>query len=192
MTHKADENLMRCALVVGHKSTSVGAKNMPQDVSEFEFNARLAVDVWKKLSGATVTTDWTQIVEPVLVWRRTYESLPHDINDVDPKLVVSMHCNAFNQSTSGTEVLFYHRSDHGRRIARVFQDRFVSALHLPDRGIKPVTREDRGGGLLAGTKAPAVICEPFFIDNDDDLGKALSVDLATVYAGAILEGLKLS
>ncbi|KKK66742.1 hypothetical protein LCGC14_2961020, partial [marine sediment metagenome] len=53
----------------------------------------------------------------------------------------------------------------------------------------PRTAEDRGGYLLRYTKAPCILAEPFFIDNNDDLARA-QVDLdglASVYANAIDE-----
>ena len=175
---------MRCALVVGHKSSSPGAVNPARNLSEFEFNARLAIDIWKRLS--------TSDVEVVLVWRRTYSALPYEINEIDPVLVVSMHANAFDRTVSGSETLYYHRSRMSKKTAEVFQRHFVAGLGLADRGAKPVTREDRGGELLANVDAPAVICEPFFIDNDADLELAISVDLASIYADAIKEGVRLN
>ena len=176
---------MRCALVVGHKSSSPGAVNPARSLSEFEFNARLALDVWKRLST-------TSQVEIILVWRRTYRALADDINEIDPVLAVSMHANAFDRATSGTEVLYYHRSEWSKKLAEAFQRHFVTVLGLADRGTKPITREDRGGELLANISAPAVLCEPFFLDNDADLELAMSVDLAGVYADAIKEGVQLA
>lgn len=171
-------------MVVGHKSTSPGAVNPPRGLSEFEFNARLALDVWRRLRVSSS-------LEPVLVFRRTYESLPQDINAVNPLLVVFMHCNAFDRKASGTEVLYYHRSRTGKKLAEVFQRHFLSKLGLADRGARPVNREDRGGWALAETEAPAVLCEPFFLDNEADLDLVVKSDLATVYAEAINEGMKL-
>lgn len=74
-------------------------------------------------------------------------------------------------------------------MAAILLNALVSELRLPDRGIKPKTSEDRGGYLLRYTKAPAVISEPFFIDNDQDLSVARSdlEGLARAYASAIDE-----
>ena len=97
--------------------------------------------------------------------------------------------NAFNGRASGTEVLYYHRSEVGKTIAEILQGGLVDFLGLPDRGIKPKTSEDRGGYLLRYTNAPCVIAEPFFIDNDQDLAKAKeNLDaLAAVCASSIDE-----
>ena len=102
---------------------------------------------------------------------------------------MSLHCNAFNGQASGTEVLYYHRSQKGRAIGEVLLRHLVDHLGLPNRGLKPCTAEDRGGYLLCYTKAPCVIAEPFFIDNDQDLARAQEdLDgLALAYAKAIEE-----
>lgn len=170
------------ALVVGHKSTSPGAQNRSRALTEFEFNTRLALDVWRRLSLAND-------VKSTIVFRRTYSHLPSDINDVSPSIVVAMHANASKyEKASGTEVLYYHRSNVGAKIATVFQNHFLEKLQLRDRGIKPIDSEGRGGTLLKNTFAPTIICEPFFIDNDDDLDLVSSSSkLADAYVSAIQE-----
>lgn len=168
-----------CALVIGHKKSSPGAVNESQNLTEFEFNDFLSFHIEKKV----VNTDIQR------VYRRTYKELPDDINAINPEFIVSLHCNAFNQKASGTEVLYYYKSENGKKIAEVLQKHLLEFLKLPDRGIKPRTSEDRGGYLLKYTNVPCVIAEPFFIDNDDDLAKAQN-DLegfAQIYANAIDE-----
>ena len=167
----------KCALVIGHKKTSPGALNPNSDIKEFEFNDTLAL----RVEGKATTTEVQRI------YRRTYKDLPGDINQYNPHFTISLHCNAFNQEVSGTEVLYYYKSKKGKMIAEVLQNALVKQLKLPDRGIKPKTSEDRGGYLLRYTKAPCVIAEPFFIDNDDDLARAQEdlEGLAAAYAGAI-------
>ncbi len=168
-----------CALVIGHKRTSPGAVNARDNLSEFQFNNRLAALIEEKVVDVDVQR----------VYRRTYNELPGDINALGPDFIVSLHCNAFNQSTSGTEVLYHHRSSKGKKIARILQKRLVDFLKLRDRGIKWKTSEDQGGYLLNYTEAPCVIAEPFFIDNNDDLDRVQQdLDgLAHAYANAIYE-----
>ncbi len=168
-----------CALVIGHKKMSPGAINDTSGMTEFDFNDHLSVMIEKRVKHTQVQR----------VYRRTLKELPDDINSLGPDFVVSLHCNAFNKKASGTEVLYYHRSESGRRLAQTLLKRLVSQLKLPNRGVKPKTAEDRGGYLLCYTKAPAVISEPFFIDNDADLAVAQSdlEGLAMAYASAIDE-----
>ena len=174
---------MRIALVVGHKSSSTGAHNATHNISEWEYNYRVAIDVWRLLTDSSYDVD--------VVLRRTWAELPSDINVLEPDLVIAMHCNAFNTKASGTETLYYHRSETSKAVATVVQNEFAKSLKLPDRGIKPITQEDRGGSLLAKTHAPAVLCEPFFIDNDSDLKVGDGIDLSLVYYEAVLEAVKL-
>lgn len=170
--------MKKCALVIGHKKSSPGAVNTATGLTEFAFNEALAFKIESEVSGAEVQK----------VYRRTYNSLPDDINELAPDFIVSLHCNAFNQSATGTEVLYYHRSTKGKRMAEILNDSLVGALGLKDRGIKPKTTEDRGGSLLKNTAAPCVIAEPFFIDNDSDLqvAKDKQGDLVQAYAAGIV------
>ena len=151
--------MKKCALVIGHKKTSPGASNKNSGITEFDFNEKLAIAVEKEVAG----------VEVQRVYRRTYDSLPGDINELAPDFIISLHCNAFNRSASGTEVLYYHRSSKGKQVSQILLENLVDALGLKNRGIKPIDAEDRGGTLLKKTLAPCVISEPFFIDNDNDL-----------------------
>ena len=166
-----------CALVIGHKKASPGAVNRRTGLTEFAFNENLAMRIERQV----------QKVHIQRVYRRTYRELPDDINALGPDFIVSLHCNAFDGRASGTEVLYYHRSEKGRRMAGILQRHLVRHLGLPDRGVKPRTVEDRGGYLLRYTEAPCVIAEPFFIDNDGDLARAQEdLDgLASAYARAI-------
>jgi N-acetylmuramoyl-L-alanine amidase len=166
-----------CALVVGHKKTSPGAENKKSRLTEFDYNDELAREIEKAVKGVKVQR----------VYRRTYNTLPGDIDDLNPDFIVSLHCNAYNGKATGTEVLYYHRSKKGEKIAKLLNSELVGALGLKDRGIKPKTSEDRGGYLLRNTNAPCVIAEPFFIDNDDDLraAKKNRKALVSAYAFAI-------
>mgnify|MGYP000383261859 CR=1 FL=1 len=166
-----------CALVIGHKRASPGASNQASGLTEFEFNEQLAIDIETAVSDVIIQR----------IYRRTYQTLPADINEFDPDFIISLHCNAFNKKVSGTEVLYYHKSIKGKAIATVLQHKLVSALALSDRGIKAKTVEDRGGYLLKETSAPCLIAEPFFIDNDSDIASAYANrhELIAAYVSAI-------
>lgn len=170
--------MKKCALVIGHKKTSPGASNKSSGVTEFVFNDKLAQDIELEVSG----------VEIQRIYRRTYNSLPGDINELNPDFIVSLHCNAFDGTASGTEVLYYHRSSKGKLMAEILDEQLVNALGLKDRGIKPKTAEDRGGYLLQNTIAPCIIAEPFFIDNNKDLKTA--VDKRDLLISAYAKGIE--
>ncbi len=174
---KTDKPKKLCLLVIGHMKSSPGAVNINSDVTEFDFNDNLALRIENKVNQTEIQK----------VYRKTYKELPDDINAIAPDFVVSLHCNAFNTKASGTEVLYYHKSETGKKMAEKFLNYLIEHLKLPDRGIKPKSAENRGGYLLRYTKAPCVIAEPFFIDNDSDLSKAQEdiEGLAEAYAKAI-------
>ncbi len=166
--------MKKCALVIGHKKSSPGASNNTSGLTEFSFNDKLAVEIEREASGVIVQR----------VYRRTYRTLPSDINELNPDFIISLHCNAFNKTASGTEVLYYHLSTKGKLMAEIINEKLVGALDLNNRGEKPKSSEDRGGHLLKSTAAPCVIVEPFFIDNDDDLKAAMDNRKALVKAYA--------
>jgi len=151
--------MKKCALVIGHKKSSSGASNKKSSLTEFAFNEKLAMEIEDEINDVDIQR----------VYRRTYNSLPGDLNELDPDFIISLHCNAFNETASGTEVLYYHRSTKGKLMAEILNEKLVDALGLNNRGTKPKSAEDRGGYLLKSTSAPCVIAEPFFIDNDNDL-----------------------
>ena len=154
-----------CALVIGHKKNSPGAVNNTQNLSEFDYNEQLALEIEAALCGC-------EKIKIQRIYRRTYSNLPDDINALRPDFIISLHCNAYNTRATGTEVLFYHRSKKGKKFAKILNKNLVNALGLTNRGIKAKTTEDRGGYLLKQTNAPCLISEPFFIDNDNDLATA--------------------
>ena len=173
--------MKKVALVVGHKPSSKGAHNKTHDVWEFDFNNELVKKVAKEL-----TDGWFDKVEPVIIYRDTFKDLPDKINAENPDFIVSFHCNAFNGKASGTEVLYYHTSKNGKKMAEILQKHLLK-LGFKDRGILPRTAEDRGGYLLRYTKAPCVIAEPFFLDNDAEYTAVDVDDLVEYYAEAIEE-----
>ena len=150
--------MKKCALVIGHKKSSPGASN-EMGLTEFAFNEKLAMEIEDEVNDVVTQR----------IYRRTYNTLPSDINEFNPDFIISLHCNAFNKTASGTEVLYYHRSTKGKLMAEILNEKLLEALGLNNRGIKPKSAEDRGGYLLKSTLAPCVIAEPFFIDNNSDL-----------------------
>jgi len=167
----------RCVIAIGHRRKSPGALNVMTGLSEFIFNETLAHDIKQKCTD----------VEIIILYRHTYRKLPADINAKEPDFIISLHCNAFNTEASGSEVLYYHNSQKGKHHAEILQHHIVMALGLKDRGIKAKHVEDRGGYLLKETDATCNIVEPFFIDNDDDLRRAIDnkQGLVDAYVNAI-------
>lgn len=156
---------MKIALVVGHKKKSPGACNDLCGVCEWGFNSMLVNQI------ETLTDDRCEIK---IVYRDRYRDLPEKINALNPDFVICFHANAFDNKTTGTETLYYYKSKKGKKMASIFQAKIVDALGLKDRGMKGKSTEGRGGYILRYTKAPCIILEPFFIDNNDDYRTVVS------------------
>ena len=147
------------ALVVGHSRERRGASNITYGITEYDFNRMIAK--WIERCG--------NIKDLKVVFRDTYSELPSKINRMKPKMVLSLHCNAYkNKSATGSEVLYYHTSSIGKQIAEITLENIVEVLGLADRGVKGIEGNERGGYLLRNTVAPCIIAEPFFITNDSD------------------------
>ena len=149
---------MKAAIIVGHSVTKQGAVNSTHGVSEFEYNKQVAQRVCFDNPNA------------IIVYRRNgYKQLPSDVNDLNVDLVISLHCNAFNKKASGFEILS-SGSSNSIKAAKLFELNIYYDLfeEIPLRGIKIKKLTDRGGLILHKTKAPCILLEPFFIDNDFD------------------------
>jgi len=180
---------MKIAVVIGHSETSPGAMNKTYVMSEYEFHRALAYEI------KTSFSDFNMADQIVVVHRENgYAKLPSEINSFNPDLVVSLHANAHDTTVNGCEMLYYHKSEKGKNIAQIFQDKLQALFSNKDRGIKPKSSEDRGGHLLKATDAPCIICEPFFIDNDEDYLLAEKLfengELTKVYCEAINDAVK--
>jgi N-acetylmuramoyl-L-alanine amidase len=183
--------MAKIALIIGHSMQDGGAYNKTHRVSEFQFNTPLAQEVAEmlKMEGH----------DPVVIYRDcSYSKLPSKVNATGAALAVSFHCNAFDTNPHGSEVLYFKGSNKGLLLASAIQERVVSCLKLPDRGIKGCVAAhvgkagDRGGYLLEKTSMPCVIVEPFFIDSDSSLELANSKFelLAEAYTQGIVSFIK--
>ena len=164
---------------IGHSRTGdKGAFNSELGLYEWDWNKRVADAIsgmcWHKTKIIERTDGITKLVR--------------DINAQKPTFCVSLHCNSFsNPKSSGTEVLYWHKSEKSKAAASIMQKRLVTALMLPDRGIKPVTAQDRGGWQLKEVSSPIILLEPFFLSNREDVDKVKKN--WTLYMDAMLQGI---
>ena len=78
-------------------------------------------------------------------------------------LVISFHLNASDGNGQGVEVLYYDQKDLAAKISA----QLAKDIGWRDRGAKQ--RTDLA--VLNGTKAPAILIELGFIDNESDMAK---------------------
>ena len=175
-------------ICIGHSSKDEGAYSADNEIGEYSYNKNLANIIKKEL-------DSTKSINAVIVNRLTDgggTGMSADIkavNSVKSECIIELHANAFNGKASGTETLYWHTSTKGKYLAQCIQDEMIKVLELPNRGIKPINGDDRGGAVLKGSYAPMVITEPFFIDNSEDLKKAITKEssLAIAIANGIIK-----
>ena len=159
----------RLALVIGHThGWAEGAQNPTTGLTEWIYNKNLA-----SLIQYLAPEDWDlRVIE-----RPHPGGLPavvRQVNEYSPRVMFSMHANASgNRGASGAEALYWYRSIIGKQLADLAAAKFAQTLSIRNRGARPVKVGQRGWYVLYHTTCPAVIMEPFFIDNDSDLRKAL-------------------
>ena len=171
-----------CVLVVGHRQSQKGARMIQNNIFEFDFNSEIAQSVKQQVTKANVS----------ILFRdnnsQGYTRLPAKINALQPKFIVSLHFNASDRaSANGTEMLYYHSSKKGHKMALIMQRHVLASLGLKNRFTKKVKATERGGHLLKYTTAPCIITEPFFGSNAHDELTAINKkqDLITAYASGI-------
>lgn len=85
------------------------------------------------------------------------------INDVSPALTVSIHQNSYHQEdVSGGQVFYYKRSDNGKKLAEILQDRFDYVLGEKNTRL---AKPNDNYYLLLHVKTPIVIVECGFLTN---------------------------
>ena len=181
--------MKRVVLVIGHNAERGDRGAKAADGSwEHDFNQSLALEVVPLVSGAEIIQE-------------RYRAIGDNVgrfDRYDAEFIVELHCNsAVTDRATGSEVLCALGSPRGSAAATILQRRFVAALGLANRGIKPIGNQrdedgnwlERGAYLLWGVRAPCLIGEPFFINNPSDLRRARErkAALAAAYAAAIDE-----
>ncbi len=170
-------------IVVGHSAAKGGAYNQEKRIGEYDYNHVLASHIAERLHRRNV--------RPIIMYRgSSYTGMVNDVNATNADFAVELHCNSvIDGSVQGAETLYWHKSKRSKELAKRLQASVVGLLRENNRGIKPITRGERGATFLRKTKMPAVILEPFFISNTKSLenGLVLREQIANVVAGALVE-----
>lgn len=170
-------------ICVGHgPRVDKGAQSLNDPpITELDWNRDLAERIYSVMRG-------NPLLKVIVVHRRVEKVPPYTtVNELGASFCVELHCNAFDGSASGTEMIHYPHSIRGKRLGTILQARVVGALGLPNRGVK-VPWKGRGMMFLEKTRCPAVICETMFIDNPRDLATATinKDELSQAYAGGLI------
>lgn len=161
--------MVRIGIVIGHSFESPGAFNYDLGVGEHHVMMSMGhflkhyLDEYEEVETIVLDTDEG-------LYKRA-----EIMNDWGADIVIELHLNAFNGAVNGTEVLHWHDSSMGAKLAQRIQEGLVGYLDTNDRGLKPIRRGERGWVLLGRTRGVAVLLEPYFIDNTGFAEKELDV-----------------
>lgn len=175
------------ALVVGHRPSSRGAVSKDGRVNEFDYNSQIAPEVQRILESRDI--------ECVVIFRpdkpkgkkSQYEQMVDLVNASEALVAVELHLNAVGSPAAFGASVLYSGSTRGREVAQAVQAAVVAALGTQDRGVHARAREGRGGSFLHDTKMPAVIVEPGFVSNPEDLTRLRT--RTAEYALALADGI---
>lgn len=156
---------MKIALVIGHNEKTQGAYGNA-GISEYEFNQTLLFE----MRDRHMLPDIHQYVfvyrnYRIKSYKKAMIDLHRRIDEWGADVSIEFHFNSFPKpSVNGNEVLYCSKG--GRKIAEVF-DEALDELPNRDRGIKKVTKKQRGGGFCCRGRSKAIIVEPFFGKNQN-------------------------
>lgn len=171
--------MKKLCFIIGHGGKDTGAVNPNSKHTELQYNSELVPKIVQKL----------QEQYEILVENRGNNKIEdtNKINAFNPELIISFHCNdSEDDKGTGTEAIYYPSSTKGKELATIVSENVSKALGLRNRGAK-TPWQNRGMGLLQRTKAPCIISEGFFIDNDSDLSSGL--DKMDDYVDAIVKSI---
>ena len=105
-------------------------------------------------------------------------------NAADARMFISIHENSLNATSSGTETYhFYYSSEAAKLLAGLVHEKVVTALGLPDRGVKAA-----GFYVLKNTEMPAILVEGAFLTNPTDVLMLADANVRQQVAEAIGAG----
>lgn len=159
----------------GHGGTDCGA--VGNGLKEAEVNKTIGETLARYLKSYgynVVTYQQTKSVNDV--WK--FE------NKGDYDMIISIHCNSFDTTSNGHEVLYYPTSTHGKKLAQSIQSSLVKTIGLRDRGVKPRSNLC----VLKRTRSVAVLVETAFISNPEEA--KLLREKPDTFARAIAIGVK--
>lgn len=164
---------MKLAIIVGHEKDRPGAMGVaPISQSEYAYNLGVASDVYRiaREAGLQACIFLKDNMTPEKVGQYVAEWASDD-----SACAIELHFNACNGKYVGTETLYAKEAYAG--FAMTVQRHVCSALDRPDkenRGIKPLSKDDRGHRNLESMTIPAVIVEPGFGDNALDAKRLMN------------------
>ena len=155
---------------VGHDAKRKGAYNAKYDIHEYDVCVELTQYCIEEALGLDIESE------------KVYsDCLGAAIKEINQKantddLAIEVHVNSIAAQHAdrihGCEVEYYQGSERGKKLAKCIQDEMLS--HLGLRDCKNDARDDLG--FLEKTKCTAIIPEPFFLSNEENVQRFLLND----------------
>ncbi|HHQ2459881.1 N-acetylmuramoyl-L-alanine amidase [Bacillus cereus group sp. MYBK245-2] len=152
--------MARYSLHGGHNSIVQGANFGNRKEHVLDRQVKDAVATKLRSLGHTVYDDTDEIGT---TQSQNLNNIIRNSNSHAVDLVISFHLNASDGNGQGVEVLYYDQKDLAAKISA----QLAKDIGWRDRGAKQ--RTDLA--VLNGTKAPAILIELGFIDNESDMAK---------------------
>lgn len=152
--------MARYSLHGGHNSIVQGANFGNRKEHLLDRQVKDAVATKLRSLGHTVYDDTDEVGT---TQSQNLNNIIRNSNSHAVDLVISFHLNASDGNGQGVEVLYYDQKDLAAKISA----QLAKDIGWRDRGAKQ--RTDLA--VLNGTKAPAILIELGFIDNESDMAK---------------------
>ena len=175
---------IKLGLIVGHDSKEGGAALTGTPFNEYHYNLEVANLAKKFAEDKFIDIEVEVITRDKIGMLGAYKKA----EQLGCDFVIELHFNAFNRTARGTETLTSADQD-SRDFAEVVHARCISTFKRTggtgDRGVRVLSRNDRGGKNVYAFKGPSCLVEPFFGDHPDEAVLALS--LQTQYAKDLVD-----
>jgi len=171
--------MKKVAICVGHNSSAQGAMGS-LGISEYVLNSAIANILEQRFRDTGVKVKVFHRL-PIQSYTKQMKDLAKRVNKFNPDLAIELHFNAGMSKPKGHEVLYYHDSYNGKKYATQLDSYFDMLLPNKDRGIKGIGVGDRGSQFLRRMRAPALIAEPFFANEQGTIVNEHFNDLVQAY-----------
>ena len=178
-------------ICVGHSRKGDSGASNTLNVSEWNFNAPLAIRICEILKDAGYSAFVVNRYDGTS-YGRAMDYVAALLKEKRADVAIELHFNSATASSTGYEFLHWHSSKRSKLLASKMHDAFAKQFpNQRSRGLKAITPEDRGGSFLSKTHCPACIVEPFFSSNpiDTDFFNSKREELARAYAMGIINWL---
>lgn len=176
------------AICIGHsRPGDKGAESADGKVNEWTYNAAVAAHL-----GATLGAHGVRclIVDKYIGndYPSAMKNLGKYLANIKATLAVELHCNSYDGKAKGHEVFCYsvNPTAAGYKLA-TYVNKSIGNIEqaAPSRGVKQA--DSRGLRFFIETPCPAILVEPFFMDNPESW--SFFRDAQKVVASAIGEGI---